>query len=204
VTVIEESPGKRREGRAARLLRLALTLALLALLAWLARPWLENAVRLVRLLREEPPRSLPVPVDGVAPGRLTDTWGAARSGGRSHEGIDIFAPRGTPVRSATHGFVTRKGLNRLGGRVVTVLGPGGQSHYYAHLESWAIVEPGDWVEAGDQLGTVGDSGNARGTPTHLHYGIYQMGGQMGGARNPYPLLTAGPEDPPVLPREPAP
>jgi murein DD-endopeptidase MepM/ murein hydrolase activator NlpD len=195
VAEIPTTPAEGRAGKAAaRLLRLAVVAALLAVGVWFARPWLEKAVRFVRLLQEEPPRSLPVPVDGVAPGRLTDTWGAARDHGRSHEGIDIFAPRGTPVRSATHGLVSRKGWNRLGGRTVTVTGPGGQRHYYAHLESWTIVEPGDWVEAGDQLGTVGSSGNARDTPPHLHYGIYAGDG----ARNPYPLLTAGPEDVPAV------
>jgi murein DD-endopeptidase MepM/ murein hydrolase activator NlpD len=173
----------------ARLLRALLSLAVLAVLLYLAWPWLENGLRIVRLLREEPPRALPVPVDGVAPRRLADTWGASRSGGRSHEGIDIFARRGTPVRSTTRGVVARKGWNDLGGRIVTVTGPGGQHHYYAHLESWADVEPGDWVEPGDLLGTVGDSGNARGTSPHLHYGIYEP---MGGAFNPYPLLTAPP------------
>lgn len=177
--------------RPARLLRLLFGLAILYVIFALAWPWLRNGIRLVQLLQEEPPLALPVPVDGVTPRRLADTWGASRSSGRSHEGIDIFARRGTPVRSTTRGVVMRKGWNDLGGRVVTVTGPGGQRHYYAHLESWAEVEPGDWVEAGDQLGTVGDSGNARGTSPHLHYGIYETDG----ARNPYPLLTAPPATP---------
>lgn len=177
--------------RPARLLRLLLGLAILYVLFGLAWPWLRNGIRFVQLLREEPPLALPVPVDGVTAKRLADTWGAARNGGRSHEGIDIFARRGTPVRSTTRGVVMRKGWNDLGGRTVTVTGPGGQRHYYAHLESWTELEPGDWVEAGDQLGTVGDSGNARGTSPHLHYGIYETDG----ARNPYPLLTAPPAPP---------
>jgi len=141
---------------------------------------------MVELTTEAPPSSLPVPVEGVAPHRLSDTWGAARSGGRSHEGIDIFAPRGTPVLAATRGVVTRRGDNPLGGHVVTVMGPGRQWHYYAHLEDWSDVEAGDWVEAGTVLGYVGNSGNAAGTPPHLHYGIYGAGGAL----NPYPLLTA--------------
>ena len=161
-------------------------LAILAGLAWLARPYLENALRYVRLLREPMPAVLPVPVEGVPPENLVDTWGASRSEGRTHQGIDIFAPRNTPVLSATHGFVARRGWNRLGGRVINVTGPGGYQHYYAHLEEWDLPDVGDWVEAGQVIGYVGDSGNAAGTPPHLHYGIYPMGGD---AINPYPLLS---------------
>lgn len=160
-------------------------LGLLFVFLVLAYPYLKNAGRFVRLLREPPPASLPVPVEGVAASRLHDTWGAARSGGRTHEGIDIFAPRGTAVVSTTWGIVVNKGWNRLGGRTVTVLGPGGWYHYYAHLEDWAEPAWGDWVEPGTVLGYVGDSGNAQGTPTHLHYGIYGAEG----AQNPYPLLA---------------
>ena len=164
----------------ARLLGLAL---LFVFLVW-AYPYLRNLFRVVELLREPPPTSLPVPVEGVAPTDLVNTWGARRSGGRGHEGIDIFAPRGTPVIAATQGVVMRKGWNRLGGKTVSVLGPGGWYHYYAHLDEWDAPAVGDWVEAGTVLGYVGDTGNAKGTPTHLHYGIYESGG----ARNPYPLL----------------
>ncbi|HEX6904263.1 MAG TPA: M23 family metallopeptidase [Thermoanaerobaculia bacterium] len=167
------------------LARLAWLGLLVLLLIW-AYPYLKNAVRVVRLLREPPPANLPVPVQGIHPDELANTWGAQRSEGRAHEGIDIFARRGTPVLSATPGVVVRKGLNRLGGKTVTVVGPAGWYHYYAHLDDWAPPTVGDWVEAGVTLGYVGDSGNARGTPTHLHYGIY-AGGE---ARNPYPLLTA--------------
>jgi peptidoglycan LD-endopeptidase LytH len=166
---------------AGRLVALALLFGLLVL----AYPYLKNFARVVRLLREPPPTALPVPVEGVDRSRLADTWGARRSEGRSHEGIDIFAPRGTPVRSATHGVVVRKGWNRLGGKTVSVFGPAGWLHYYAHLDDWDAPGMGDWVEAGTVLGYVGDTGNAKGTPPHLHYGIYASGG----ARNPYPLLV---------------
>jgi len=132
------------------------------------------------------PDSLPVPVRGVKPRQLRDTWGAARSGGRRHEGIDIFARRNTPVLSVSSGIVTRKGWNSLGGRTVTILGPGGYHHYYAHLESYAPPNVGEWVDAGEVIGYVGDSGNAKGTPTHLHYGIYRF---SGGAIDPYPFLA---------------
>lgn len=169
--------------------RLTVLLLLAALAFWgFPRLWpaLRHATRLISLVREPVPTSLPVPVEGVGRRELRGTWGAPRSGGRVHEGIDIFAPLGTPVRSTTHGLIVRKGWNRLGGRVVTVLGPGGQRHYYAHLDELDTPEEGDWVEAGTVLGYVGTSGNAAGTPAHLHYGIYEMGGA---ARDPYPLLA---------------
>lgn len=177
-----------KAGAAARLLRLAvLVAAALALATACGVPGvLRNGWRVVGLLREEAPTVLPVPVDGVRASRLWSSFGDRRSGGRWHEGIDITAPRGTPVRSTTHGVVTQVGTNHLGGRVVFVMGPAGQRHYYAHLESWGAERAGDWVEAGDVLGTVGDSGNAKGGPTHLHYGIYADGGAI----DPFPLLRA--------------
>ncbi|MFL6235204.1 MAG: M23 family metallopeptidase [Thermoanaerobaculia bacterium] len=168
-----------------RLLGRLIALAILVLLLVWAFPRLKNLLRIVQLYREPAPASLLVPVQGIGPSDLTDTWGAARSGGRSHEGIDIFALRGTPVTAATHGVVIFKGLNLLGGRVVEVVGPAGWRHYYAHLDAWSAVGIGDWVEVGTVLGYVGDSGNAKGTPTHLHYGVYVRGG----ATNPYPLLV---------------
>jgi len=168
-----------------RLIGRLVALALLILLLIWAFPRLKNLIRIVRLYREPPPASLPVPVQGIEPYQLADTWGAARSEGRTHEGIDIFALRGTPVIASTHGVVVRKGLNRLGGQVVGVVGPAGWYHYYAHLDAWSVIGIGDWVEAGTVLGYVGDSGNAKGTPTHLHYGVYVQGE----ARNPYPLLV---------------
>ena len=169
-----------------RALRWLATLVVLALLARLLYPYARQAVRVAGLLREPAPAALPVPVEGVEPSQLANTGGAARSEGRTHEGIDIFAPRHTQVLSATRGIVVRRGWNRLGGRTISVLGPGGQYHYYAHLEEYDDPDLGDWVEEGTVLGYVGDSGNAQGTPPHLHYGIYEGGGAV----NPYPRLTA--------------
>ncbi|HEY2295258.1 MAG TPA: M23 family metallopeptidase [Thermoanaerobaculia bacterium] len=176
-----------------RLLLRLLALALFILLLIWALPRLKSLLWIVRLYREPAPTSLPVPVQGIEPSQLADTWGAARSEGRTHEGIDIFAPRGTPVIASTHGVVVRKGLNRLGGQVVGVIGPAGWYHYYAHLDAWSTVGFGDWVEVGTVLGYVGDTGNAKGTPTHLHYGIYVRGP----ATNPYPLLNPHPYPSPV-------
>ena len=158
-------------------------IALIALGAIL-QPWLESALYAIRLGGMRAPTSLPVPVAGVKPAGLRDTWGGARSAGRKHEGIDIFARRGTPVLSSTEGVVVRVGTNRLGGQVVWVMGPGGQRHYYAHLERYGDVHAGMRVAPGKVLGYVGTTGNAAGTPPHLHYGIYVSGGAI----NPYPFL----------------
>jgi len=164
-------------------LLLILLLFLLGIYAALG-PYLGNMLYAMRLAAMPAAQSLPLPVRGVRPRDLRDTWGGARSGGRSHEGIDIFAPRGTAVVSSTEGMVLRIGTNRLGGQVVWVLGPGGQRHYYAHLDRYAAIDNGQRVRAGTVLGYVGTSGNAAGTPPHLHYGIYEAGGAI----NPYPLL----------------
>jgi murein DD-endopeptidase MepM/ murein hydrolase activator NlpD len=155
-----------------------------------AGPALELAIWRMELVGAEPPRALPVPVEGVGPDDLGDTWGNARSGGRPHQGIDIFARRRTPVRSTTPGIVARRGENPLGGRTVTILGPGGWRHYYAHLQAYGGYAEGDRVAEGAVIGFVGTSGNAPADAPHLHYGIYTRDGP----RNPYPLLSYPAED----------
>lgn len=141
--------------------------------------------RAVTLLQQPMPGALPIPVDGVMRSQLRDTWGAARFGGRHHKGIDIMAPRNTPIRSVSEGIVELKGMRGLGGQVMTITGPGGYRHYYAHLEDFGPQETGDWVEAGEIIGSVGTSGNAAMSPPHLHYGIYAPSGV---AINPYTYL----------------
>jgi len=164
-----------------------LVVAIILVLGYaLLQPTIERALYTMRLASMPTPTALPVPVEGVRTRGLRDTWGGARSEGRKHEGIDIFARRGTPVVSSTEGIVTQVGTNRLGGLVVWVTGPGGQRHYYAHLDRYSDVEAGMRIEAGRVLGYVGNTGNAKGTPPHLHYGIYETGGAI----NPYPLLRA--------------
>jgi len=148
-------------------------------------PPVRKPIALFSLVFSRLPVVLPVPVQGVWPAQLKDTWGALRSEGRHHEGIDIFARRWTPVLSTTSGLIYKVGLNRLGGKIVMVLGPRFTFHYYAHLEGYGEIHPGQRVSQGDVLGYVGDSGNAKGTPTHLHYGIYRWYGR---AVNPYLLL----------------
>ena len=108
------------------------------------------------------------------------------AGRREHHGVDIFAPRGTPVLSAADGLVTSVGTNRLGGNVVWVWDPARrQSQYYAHLARQAVIA-GTRVNAGDVVGYVGDTGNARGTPPHLHFGIY---GFREGPIDPLPFVS---------------
>lgn len=166
------------------LLRSLVLIALFVGAYALVGPYVNNMLYAMRLASLPAPTSLPVPVRGVQERALRDTWGGARGGGRKHEGIDIFAKRGTAVRSTTEGIVLRVGENRLGGQVVWVLGPGGQRHYYAHLDRFSDVAAGMRVEEGRVLGYVGNTGNARTTPPHLHYGIYGADGPV----NPYPLL----------------
>lgn len=107
----------------------------------------------------------------VAGGTFSDSFGDARSGGRRHQGQDIFAAKGTPVISATSGKVVRVGTGGLGGKTVTIQGEDGNFYYYAHLDRHAKIAPGDAIKAGTQVGTVGTSGNAAGTPPHLHFSV---------------------------------
>lgn len=157
-----------------------------ALIAIWNQPALLRVGTLISLLTQETPPKLPVPVEQVASKDLEDTWGAPRSGNRRHEGIDIFAPLGRPVLSTTNGIVFKVGEDNLGGHVVSVLGPGWGWHYYAHLDRFGDIKPGSMVQQGTVLGYVGNTGNASGTPYHLHYGVYRF---LGGAQNPYPLLA---------------
>lgn len=127
------------------------------------------------------------PVDGARVYRdFHNDWGYPRAGGRRHEGTDIFADEGTPVRAMFHGTVKEvQAVDRgLGGRIVSYwVGPG-EHWYHAHLASVADLRPGDAVSPGTLIGTVGRSGNARTTPPHLHIGHYVDDV----AENPFPVL----------------
>lgn len=158
----------------------------ISMLVPVAVPPLRHPLTIGRLLLSSAAESLQVPVDGVKVRQITDSWGAPRSGGRRHEGVDIFAPRATPVRSTTPGIVILAGTIRLGGNAVIVLGPAGRLHYYAHLDSFGAFRTGKKVNRGDIIGYVGNTGNAKGTPCHLHYGIYRL---PWNPMNPQPLLS---------------
>ncbi len=134
------------------------------------------------------PSRLPIPVGKIKSSQLRDTWAASRSSGRTHEGIDILAPKGTKVYSTTEGLVGSLKDNNLGGKVIWILGPGGAWHYYAHLDGHKRgLKEGDYVKKGEHIGYVGNTGNARHTAPHLHYGLY-LQGRGRGAVNPYPYL----------------
>lgn len=129
---------------------------------------------------------LAFPVAGVDTRAIWSGFGAERDGGRrAHRGVDIFAARGTPVLAATDGWITRVETTRVGGNVVWMQPLFGSLRiYYAHLhEQW--VKPGQFVLAGEPLGSVGNTGNAVTTPPHLHFGVYV---RRGGARDPAEFL----------------
>jgi peptidoglycan LD-endopeptidase LytH len=128
--------------------------------------------------------TLAFPISGKNHRSIASFFGVPRDGGRRiHEGIDVFAPRGTPVTAVSPGRVTRVGVNNLGGKTVSV-SHDGYSFYYAHLDS-QLVNPGQSVKTGDTLGTVGNTGNAITTAPHLHFGIYRRG-----AVDPYPFFES--------------
>jgi murein DD-endopeptidase MepM/ murein hydrolase activator NlpD len=138
--------------------------------------------------------SLAFPVSGRDSRAIRSGFGAERDGGRrDHHGVDIFAPRGTPVVSSAAGVVRRVEVTSLGGKVVWVTDPvRGGSIYYAHLDS-QMVRRGMTVSVGDTIGLVGNTGNARTTPPHLHFGIYQRG-----PIDPYPFVHQPRTAPPAV------
>jgi murein DD-endopeptidase MepM/ murein hydrolase activator NlpD len=181
---------------AALLLIFACSVSLLAYEWGTVRPYVVSVAdslllpyRIARLTAEPPDETLVMPLHTVRVRDVADTWGEARSEGRTHEGQDLFAARGTSVNPVTRGYVVRVGENRLGGLTVFVLGQGGRGYYYAHLERHgpdAVL--GTLVDESSVIGYVGTSGNASGTPPHLHLGIYTREGPI----NPYPFLVDRP------------
>lgn len=143
--------------------------------------------RKINALDDDPVMTLRVPIlMGVGPGDFGDTWGEARSNGRSHEGTDIMAPRGAFIVSPTEAVVTSIGVGANGGNYVYTTNPGGERFYYAHLDDYADdLDVGDVLGIGDLIGYVGNTGNASGGAPHLHLGIYTGRGAV----NPFPRLT---------------
>ncbi len=131
---------------------------------------------------------LAFPVEGHGMRSVQSPFGVARDGGRrSHHGVDIFARRGTPVLATSDGVVNRVDVTNLGGKVVWLRDAVRNANiYYAHLDS-QYVRNGDRVQRGDTVGFVGNTGNARTTPPHLHFGMYRRGE---GPVDPAPFLRS--------------
>ena len=146
------------------------------------------------------PTGLAVPVAGVKPEQLVDTYTQARAGGaRSHDAIDIMAPLGTPVIAAAPGKVEKLFLSQGGGGITAYVrsDDGRWTYYYAHLNAYAPgLREGQRVDRGSPIGTVGATGNANPAGPHLHFAINRMEpGQswyQGTPINPYPLLAGKP------------
>jgi murein DD-endopeptidase MepM/ murein hydrolase activator NlpD len=140
-------------------------------------------------------RALLLPVEGVAPRALTDTFTQSRGGGsRQHEALDILAPRGTPVRAAEDGRIVKLFTSKQGGLTVYQFDPSDRfCYYYAHLDGYApAAQEGRHVSRGEVIGYVGTTGNAPpGTP-HLHFAVFLLGPErhwwQGTAIDPYPLF----------------
>ena len=139
-----------------------------------------------------------VPVSGIAPAQLSNTFDDARGQGRVHEALDIMAPRGTPVVAVADGTVEKLFASDRGGLTIYQFEPSGRyAYYYAHLDRYAAgLAEGDRLRQGQVIGYVGSTGNASDDAPHLHFGIFALGPEKrwweGTAINPYPLLTGRP------------
>ena len=133
------------------------------------------------------------PVAGADSRAVQSVFGDPREGGaREHHGVDIFAPRGTPVVAVAEGVVGRVGDGGIGGKTVWLRDRDGRTFYYAHLDS-QLVRSGKRVQPGDTLGLVGNTGNARTTPPHLHFGLY-----LRDPVDPYPYVHEPRTDAPPI------
>lgn len=146
------------------------------------------------------PTGLAIPVAGVKPEQLSDTYSQARAGGaRVHDAIDIMAPRGTPVVAAAPGKLEKLFFSESGGGITAYVrsDDGRWTYYYAHLDTYAPgLREGQRIERGSSIGTVGSTGNANPDGPHLHFAIHRMSpGEkwyQGSPINPYPLLAGKP------------
>ncbi len=142
--------------------------------------------RNVKKLDDDPVQNLPIPVlFTVKLEDLTENFGDPRGGGtRTHEGLDILAPSGTPIVSPTKAVVIKTGSEGSAGKYVYTRNPGGETFVYMHLASIAPLKAGQFLEIGDVIGTVGDTGNAKGGTPHLHLEI-----RKSKPTDPFPRLT---------------
>ncbi|MGZ4671780.1 MAG: murein hydrolase activator EnvC family protein [Ilumatobacteraceae bacterium] len=120
---------------------------------------------------------------GAAAAPFADTWGAPRSGGRRHQGVDMIGQRGIPVVAVVDG-VAEPHSNVLGGTTIWLTGADGNGYYYAHLDGYAQLGT---VKAGTTIGFLGQTGNAQFSIAHLHFEIHPGEGP---AVNPYPTVAA--------------
>jgi len=128
------------------------------------------------------------PVAGGA--SFTDDWGGPRPGGRTHQGIDLFAATGTPIVAVGDGVLFKVGWNAVGGWRFWLRDRWGNEFYYAHLSAYApAAREGAVVRAGTVLGFVGNTGDARTTPPHVHFEIHPAGGN---AVPPFPYVSSWP------------
>ena len=120
---------------------------------------------------------------------FSNDWGAPRaSTGRGHEGTDVFAEEGTPIVAVADGVLDRVGWNSIGGYRFWLFDQYGNSFYHAHLSAYSpLARDGARVKRGDVIGFVGHTGDAQGTPPHLHFEVHPGNG---GPTNPFPLLNA--------------
>ena len=142
------------------------------------------------------PSGLALPVVGVKPDQLTDTFGAARSAGRRHDAIDIMAAEGTPVIAAADGTIEKLFFSHGGGGITVYERSPDQKwmYYYAHLSAYAPgLAEGQQVKRGQVIARVGHTGDASASGPHLHFAINQMAAGerwwQGTPINPYPLLA---------------
>jgi murein DD-endopeptidase MepM/ murein hydrolase activator NlpD len=179
----------------------ALSTGAMVLLVYLLRPETPPEAALPpgdSLVAAAPPDArLVIPVEGVSPDRLRDTYSDARGVGRRHDAIDIDAPRGTPVLSVARSTVLKLFQSDRGGTTLYALAPDQRTiYYYAHLDRYAEgIREGQQLTAGELIGYVGDTGNAAPGDYHLHFEISITGDPRrywgGSPVNPYPLLRNG-------------
>ncbi|MGG2101891.1 M23 family metallopeptidase [Stenotrophomonas sp. NRRL B-14846] len=142
------------------------------------------------------PSGLLLPVQGVLPSQLRDTFTDARSEGRVHDAIDIMADAGTPVLAVADGTVEKLFDSERGGLTIYQFEPSGRwCYYYAHLQRYAdgLAEK-QVIKRGDVIGYVGSTGNASADAPHLHFEVHMLGPEKqwwkGESINPYPLLKS--------------
>lgn len=159
--------------------------------SWLRDSWAQTSDTRQKIaeLPNTPASTVSIPIlFGIELDDISPNFGDARSGGRSHEGEDIMATRGTPIVSPTEAVVLRTGEGSSEGLYVYTANPGGETFVYMHLDRIGEgVDKGDVLEKGDLIGYVGNTGNAITTLPHLHFEIHDANGNP---TDPYPRITA--------------